>query len=43
MAAFSRHIGIDYSGAETPEASPKGLPHLIRTDCEPLAAPSFHA
>lgn len=25
MAAFSRYIGIDYSGAETPEASLKGL------------------
>jgi hypothetical protein len=25
MAAFSRYIGIDYSGVETPEASLKGL------------------
>ena len=25
MAAFSRYIGIDYSGAETPNASLKGL------------------
>jgi hypothetical protein len=25
MAAFSRYIGIDYSGAETPESSLKGL------------------
>ena len=25
MAAFSRYIGSDYSGAETPEASLKGL------------------
>lgn len=25
MPAFSRYIGIDYSGAETPEASLKGL------------------
>jgi len=25
MSAFSRYIGIDYSGAETPEASLKGL------------------
>ena len=25
MAAFSRYIGIDYSGAQTPEASLKGL------------------
>jgi hypothetical protein len=24
MSAFSRYIGIDYSGAETPEASLKG-------------------
>lgn len=25
MPAFSRYIGIDYSGAETPEAGLKGL------------------
>jgi hypothetical protein len=25
MTAFSRYIGIDYSGAETPESSLKGL------------------
>ena len=25
MSAFSRYIGIDYSGAKTPEASLKGL------------------
>lgn len=25
MSAFSRYIGIDYSGAETPESSLKGL------------------
>jgi hypothetical protein len=25
MSTFSRYIGIDYSGAETPEASLKGL------------------
>ena len=25
MAAFQRYIGIDYSGAETPEAGLKGL------------------
>ena len=25
MAAFSRYIGIDYSGAETPESSLEGL------------------
>jgi hypothetical protein len=25
MPAFARYIGIDYSGAETPEASLKGL------------------
>ena len=25
MAVFSRYIGIDYSGAETPESSLKGL------------------
>jgi hypothetical protein len=25
MPAFARHIGIDYSGAETPTASLKGL------------------
>jgi hypothetical protein len=25
MPAFSRHIGIDYSGAETPTSSLKGL------------------
>ena len=25
MTAFSRYIGVDYSGAETPESSLKGL------------------
>ncbi|MGB8031406.1 MAG: hypothetical protein WCF30_17275 [Terracidiphilus sp.] len=25
MAQFTRYIGIDYSGAETPESSCKGL------------------
>ena len=25
MAAFSRHIGIDYSGAETPESGLKDV------------------
>jgi hypothetical protein len=26
MPAFSCYFGIDYSGAETAESSPKGLP-----------------
>jgi hypothetical protein len=29
MAAFARTVGIDYSGAETPTASLKGLQALL--------------
>src|SRR5271169_2566461 len=37
MSAFARHIGIDYSGAETPTASLKGLrAYLSEGDVEPI-------
>jgi hypothetical protein len=36
MAAFSRYIGIDHSGAERPEASLKGL-RVYRAVGEPAA------
>jgi mRNA interferase MazF len=39
MSAFSRYIGIDYSGAETPEASLKGL----RVYCADLGEPGGSA
>jgi hypothetical protein len=32
MPLFSRYIGIDYSGAETPNASLKGLRVYLATD-----------
>jgi hypothetical protein len=32
MPLFSRYIGIDYSGAETPNASLKGLRVYVATD-----------
>jgi hypothetical protein len=37
MAAFSRYIGIDYSGAQTPEASLKGLRvYMAEGDAPPV-------
>jgi hypothetical protein len=37
MSAFSRHIGIDYSGAATPSASLKGLRvYLAEGDAPPF-------
>lgn len=35
MSQFSRHIGIDYSGAETPTSSLKGLRVYIASAAEP--------
>jgi hypothetical protein len=44
MPLFSRYIGIDYSGAETPNASLKGLRVYLATDelppVEVLPSPS---
>lgn len=31
MAAFERYIGIDYSGAQTPQTSLKGLRTYLAT------------
>ena len=40
MAAFSRYIGIDYSGAQTAESSLKGLRvYLATPDAEPVEVP----
>lgn len=40
MSAFSRYIGIDYSGAETPSSSLKGLRvYLADTDAPPVEVP----
>ncbi len=40
MPAFTRHIGIDYSGAQTPTASLKGLRiYLAEGDAEPVEVP----
>ncbi len=37
MPSFAQHIGIDYSGAETPTASLKGLRvYLIEGDATPV-------
>ena len=37
MPTFARHIGIDYSGAETPNASLKGLRvYLAEGDARPV-------
>ncbi len=37
MAAFARYIGIDYSGAETPTASLKGLRvYMTEGDAPPI-------
>jgi hypothetical protein len=37
MSAFARYIGIDYSGAETPTASLKGLRvYLAEGDAPPV-------
>jgi len=37
-ARFSRYIGIDYSGAKTPDSSPKGLRvySLLAATCIPI-------
>jgi len=29
MSEFGRHIGIDYSGAQTPDRKPEGPPRLF--------------
>jgi hypothetical protein len=40
MTAFTRTIGIDYSGAETPSASLKGLRvYLAEGDAPPVEVP----
>ena len=40
MPAFARTIGIDYSGAQTPTASLKGLRvYLAEGDALPVEAP----
>ncbi len=40
MTAFARYIGIDYSGAQTPTASLKGLRvYLAEGDAEPVEVP----
>jgi hypothetical protein len=40
LTAFSRYIGIDYSGAETPTASLKGLRvYLAESDAPPIEVP----
>ncbi len=40
MPAFTRHIGIDYSGAQTPTASLTGLRiYLAEGDAEPVEVP----
>lgn len=40
MTTFVRHIGIDYSGAETPTASLKGLRvYLAEGDGHPVEVP----
>jgi len=40
MTTFVRHIGIDYSGAETPTASLKGLRvYLVEGDGHPVEVP----
>lgn len=40
MTAFARHVGIDYSGAETPTASLKGLRvYLAEGDAPPVEVP----
>jgi hypothetical protein len=40
MPAFARHIGIDYSGAQTPTASLKGLRvYLAEGDAPPAEIP----
>ena len=43
MPAFARHIGIDYSGAETPTASLKGLRvYLAEGDAPPVEVRRRH-
>jgi hypothetical protein len=40
LPTFARHIGIDYSGAETPTASLKGLRvYLAERDAPPVEIP----
>ena len=40
MSAFARYIGIDYSGAQTPTASLKGLRvYLAEGDAPPVEVP----
>jgi hypothetical protein len=40
MPSFARYIGIDYSGAETPNASLKGLRiYLAERDMAPVEVP----
>jgi hypothetical protein len=40
MPAFARYIGIDYSGAETPNASLKGLRvYMAERDAPPFEVP----
>jgi hypothetical protein len=40
MPKFTRHIGIDYSGAQTPNASLRGLRvYLAEGDAPPDEAP----
>jgi hypothetical protein len=40
LPAFARYIGIDYSGAETPSASLKGLRvYLAEGDGPPVEVP----
>ena len=40
MRAFARHIGIDYSGAETPTASLKGMRvYMADGDAAPVEVP----
>ncbi len=45
MPAFVRYIGIDYSGAQTPTASRKGLRAYLAegTRCSPPAARDHQA
>jgi hypothetical protein len=40
MSAFARYVGIDYSGAETPTASLRGLRlHMVEGDAPPAEMP----
>ncbi len=40
MPTFARYIGIDYSGAQTPSASLKGLRvYLVEDDAPPVEVP----